>query len=702
VKSNQPSALFQPRFIAVLLALVTLVIYLPVLHDGFVNFDDDDYVTNNRVVKNGLTPAGIHWAFTSFHSANWHPVTWLSHMTDCELFGLNPAAHHFVNALIHSMNTALLFVLLLRLTSLAWPSLIVAALFAWHPLHVESVAWIAERKDVLSTFFALLALLNYTKFAGENCRRSFWFALLFFALGLMAKPMLVTLPFVMLLLDYWPLRRVAGGRWRVAGALRLVVEKVPFFLLAAGSCVVTFLAQRGEAMRTLKQVSLALRLENAVMATATYLAQIFWPSGLAVFYPMPEKIALPVIFISTTALVCISVLVWLARKQNPCLIVGWLWFLGTLVPVIGLVKVGDAAHADRYTYFPAIGIFIASLFGVWSLLKQPRSQKIFIAASLFALVACVAVTEHQLQFWRDSETLFRRSLAVTGENPLVGLNLSAALEARGESGKSLGLWANGEAMFRNAVAVSQNNPTAHLNLGAALETKGKTDEALREYQEALRLDPQMFEAANDIGKLLFEKNRPAEALDYCVAAVRLKPDRATLRNNLGLTLAELGRFDEALAQFAEAARLDETYAIPRFQTGRTLLKLGRDAEAMPQLFAALQIEPDNLQFLIFIARMLASDENPQGRNGEKAFAIASQAGRVAGSPQPVVLDTLAMTLAELNRFDEAKKIQQQAVELVEKSNDREDLAVMQQRLKLYENLKPWRESFLATNAPAKN
>ncbi len=697
MKSNPPSAFFQPRFIALLLALVTLAVYLPVLHDSFVNYDDDDYVTNNRVVKNGLTPAGIHWAFTTFHAANWHPVTWLSHMLDCQLFGLNPAAHHFVNALIHSANAGLLFILLLRLTSLAWPSLIVAGLFAWHPLHVESVAWISERKDVLSTFFALLALLSYAKYAAKNSRRSFWFALLFFALGLMSKPMLVTLPFVMLLLDFWPLQR-----FNHSTVQRLLFEKTPFFALAAISCVVTYLAQRTEAVRTLKQVSLSLRLENALVACATYLFQIFWPANLAVFYPMPDKIAPAAIFISATILILISVLAWLARKNNPCLITGWLWFLGMLVPVIGLVKVGDAAHADRYTYFPAVGIFIAVVFGIWNRLKQPQAQKIFISASLVALIACVALTEHQLPFWRDSESLFRRSLAVTGENPLVGLNLSAALEAKGKSGKSLGLWANGEAMFRNAVAVTKNNPTAHLNLGAALESKGKNDEALAEYREALRLDPQMFEAANDIGKLLFEQGRPAEALDYCETAVRLKPDRATLHNNLGLTLEALGRFDEARAQFAEAARLDETYAVPRFEIGRTLLKQGRDAEALPELFAALQIEPDNLQFLIFTARVLASDENPQGRNGEKAVAVAGKASRLTGSPQPVILDTMAMALAEVNHFDEAQAIQRQAVELVAKSGDREDLDSMQQRLKLYENRQPWRESFLATNAPVKN
>jgi tetratricopeptide (TPR) repeat protein len=660
VNPRQTSALFQPRFVALLLALATLAVYLPVLHDGFVNYDDDDYVTNNRVVQNGLTWPGIQWAFTTFHAANWHPVAWLSHMADCELFGLNPAAHHLVNAVIHSVNAALLFILLRRLTSLIWPSLIVAALFAWHPLHVESVAWISERKDVLSTFFALLTLLSYSKYSKENCRRSFWFALFFFALGLMSKPMLVTLPFVMLLLDFWPLERIRFSP-TLKPRLSIVLEKIPFLALAAISCVVTFLAQRGEAVRTLKQVSLSLRLENAATATATYLSQTFRPSNLAVFYPMPEKIALPAIFISVTALIVISALVWLARKQNPCLITGWLWFLGTLVPVIGLVKVGDAAHADRYTYFPAIGIFLAVVFGIWNLLKQPRAQKNFLAVSLFVLVACVAWTEHQLQFWRDSETLFRRAIAVT-----------------------------------------ENNPTAHLNLGAALETKGKNEEALAEYREALRLDPTMFEAANDIGKLLFETGRPAEALDYCNTAVRLKPDRATLRNNLGLTLVELGRFDEARAQFAEAARLDATYATPRFESGRTLLKQGRDADALPQFFAALQIEPDNLPFLIYTARVLAGDQNPQGRDGQKAFALASRAGALVGSPQPVALDTLAMTLAELNHFDEAQKIQRQAVELEKNSGDSEDLGAMQQRLKLYENQKPWRESFLATNAPVRN
>ena len=305
MKSNQSSTLFQPRFIAVLLALVTLAIYMPVLHDGFVNYDDEDYVANNRIVKNGLTLAGIRWAFTSFHAANWHPLTWLSHMMDCELFGLNPGAHHFVNVLFHAANAALLFVLLLRLTSALWPSTFVAALFAWHPLHVESVAWIAERKDVLSTFFALLALLSYARYAKENCRRSFWFALVFFALGLMAKPMLVTLPFVMLLLDYWPLQKILN--YQTQTARRLMLEKWPFFLLTAISCLVTFFAQRnGDAVVSLKNVSLHYRLENVAVAYADYLQKIFWPENLAVIYPMPEKISAAAVAAAIAALIFIS------------------------------------------------------------------------------------------------------------------------------------------------------------------------------------------------------------------------------------------------------------------------------------------------------------------------------------------------------------------------------------------------------------
>lgn len=638
----------RPRVIVLLLTLVTLLAYLPVTHDDFLNYDDSDYVTQNQVVQNGLTWAGIKWAFTTWHASNWHPITWLSHMADCELFRQNPGGHHLVNVLFHTANAVLLFILLLRLTGALWPCAFVAALFAWHPLHVESVAWISERKDVLSTFFALLALLSYATYAQENSRRHYWFSLIFFALGLMSKPMLVTLPFVMLLLDYWPLQRIPKISIR-----HLVFEKQPFFLLAAISCGITFLAQRNEAVASLAKVSALLRFENAITAYAGYLLKTIWPANLSVFYPLPKQIAWPVVAISTAFLIFVSAVVWRERKRNSWLLVGWLWFLGTLVPVIGLMQVGDQAMADRYTYFPLIGIFVAVAFyaNEWS--RRFHSLRIaFVIAAVSILAGCLALTENQLRYWHDSETL-----------------------------------------FRHALAVSEDNALAHLNLGAALQNQNKPAEALAQYQQVLQLDPGRHEAYSDIGKILDEQGKPQAALDYCRAAVQLDPNSSPSHNNLGLVLMELGDFKEAMSQFSEAARLDASYAPPRFQMGRIFLKLGRDAEAMPYFQEALKIEPDNYPMLIYVARVLAADENQQVRNGKEALALANKANQLAASPQSVGLDTLAMALAEAGRFDEAVQMEIQAINLAAAAGQKDDAALMQERLQLYKKSQPYRESF---------
>jgi protein O-mannosyl-transferase len=661
----------RPRVIGLALALLTLLLYLPVTRDNFINFDDDDYLTENPVVKNGLTWTGIKWAFTTGHASNWHPVTWLSHMTDYELFRLNPGGHHFVNVLLHAANAVLLFSLLLRLTGILWPCAFIAALFAWHPLHVESVAWISERKDVLSTFFALLSLLSYVRYAQKQSRvesrRSsastatpaldprpstfdYSLALIFFALGLMSKPMLVTLPFVMLLLDFWPLQRFSLSAFRFP----LLSEKIPFFLLTIISCVVTYFAQRNEAVASLAKVPLQLRFENSITAYIGYLFKTIWPVHLSVFYPLPGKISFLAVAASAAFLIFISALVWLERKRNPWLLVGWFWFAGTLVPVIGLVQVGDQAMADRYTYFPLIGIFIAAVFAFEEWVCRFRFQKIAGAvAGVVILSACLALTENQLRYWHDSESLFTHALAVTKDNAL-----------------------------------------AHLNLGAAFEENGKSAEALSQYQQALALNPQRYEADNNIGKLLYEMNKPEEALSYCLKAVELNPKRASSHNSLGLVLVALNRFDEAMSQFFEAAHLDANYVAPRFQTGRTLLKLGRDADAIPFFHEALQIEPDNYPMLIYVARVLASDENSQIRNGTEALALAGEAVQLAGGAQPVALDTLAMACAEAGRFDEAIQLQQQAVKLAESASQTDDAVPMQQRLELYKNHQPWHESFL--------
>ena len=670
------------RLAGLLLALVTLLVYLPVAHHGFSIFDDPDYVTGNHVVQKGVTWAGIQWAFTTWHASNWHPFTWLSHMLDCQLFGLNAGAHHLVNASLHAANAVLLLVLLFRLTGALWPAAFVAALFAWHPLHVESVAWISERKDVLSTCFALLTLLAYVRYAQKQSRDErresmakasvpaldprpstfdYALALVFFALGLMAKPMLVTLPFVMLLLDYWPLRRLSALDPQLSTGLRLTLEKWPFFLLVVISCVITFLVQRhGEAVMALQQYPLNLRITNALIAYEQYLVKMIWPWSLAVFYPLPNHLSWirAMAAVAVAVLGVISWLGWRTRRQCPCLLTGWLWFLGTLVPVIGLVQVGSAALADRYTYFPLVGIFIAIAFGVRDLAVRFQFPKmaVTVAAGL-VLSGCLALTEKQLSYWRDSESLFGHALAVTA-----------------------------------------NNPNARVDYGVALEQQGRFPEALAEYREAVRLSPDNVQAQYNIGNLLDKMGRPAEARPELLKAVQLNPKSAASRDALGAVLVELGQFDEALDQLAEATRLDPHHSGAHFDLGKALLKLGRDAGAMDEFRTALRLDPDNFQILAYTAHVLAANENSQSRDGRAALVLALKANALSGNRQPFVFDVAGMACAEVGRFDEAQQAVQAAIDLATAARMKK-LEPLQQRLELYKNHQPWRESFRATNAP---
>ena len=669
------SIMSRPRLTALLLALVTLLVYLPATRNGFVIYDDEDYITANRVVQNGLSWDGVKWAFTTDHSDNWHPVTWLSHMTDCELFDLNAGAHHFVNVLIHAANAALLFLLLWRLTKQLWPGALVAALFAWHPLHVESVAWISERKDVLSTFFALLTLLAYVKAAtsaaccvlrekkaAEKSRithhasRFYWLSFLFFALGLMSKPMLVTLPFVMVLLDIWPLRRISNFKFQISNLPPLLLEKIPFFLLTAISCVATVLAQR-PAISTLEAVPLALRLENATVSYAAYLAKIIWPAGLAICYPLTANITFPVLATSCAVLGLITALAWRARGRNAAPLIGWLWFLGMLVPVIGLVQVGMAARADRYTYFPSVGIFIAVVFGAWPLLQTPRARNIFLAAGLIALALCVALTENQLRFWRNSETLFRRAIAVT-----------------------------------------RNNYTAHFNLAKELSIEHRMAEALAELHEAQRLAPGRYEIHNELAIILEDAGKDREALAEFQAAAQLKPEMPIVHDNVGYVLARLGRFDEAMLEFTNALKLDSIFPWTHFQMGMALLKQGRDAEALAQLREALRLDPDSVPILAYTARVLAAGDNPKIRDGQAALQYAVRANLLTGSADSSVLDALGMACAEGGRFDDAQEAMRRALALTN-SVSLKNPDKLRQRLELYKNHQPWRESFRVTKAP---
>jgi tetratricopeptide (TPR) repeat protein len=671
---------YRLRLVAVLLALVTLAAFLPLFHNDFLRYDDSTCVRNNRVVQNGITWDGIKWAFTTCRGGFWHPLTWLSHMLDCELFGLNSGAQHYVNVLFHTANTILLLLLLYRLTGALWPSAFVAALFAWHPLHVESVAWLAERKDVLSTFFGLLVLLAYTRYAqaqrlkppsknpgGATARPDqvhgvsrgalyFWLAVICFVPGLMAKPMLVTLPFVMLLLDFWPLRRIPQlSISSFPAGMRLLFEKWPFLLFSGIASVVAVFAERNTGMTvSLEQVPLPLRLGSALVSYIRYLGKTVWPAKLSVMYPLPPQVPWGEV---TAAAICLAAITWFAwrlRGRYPYLLMGWLWFLGTLVPVIGLVQLNVQSPGDHYTYLPLVGIFVAVAFGLKDLIGYLRIQIIPVAViAALVLGACLTVTEHQLSYWRDDETLFRHAVAVTEDNAGTRLNLGLALAADGRLTEA-------QEQFQEAALISPDNAAAHIFLGKSLAETGNTSEALVECEKAR-------------------------------SVLNLSSQQPMLHYELGLVLVQLRQFDEAMEQYHQAARFASDHPDLYYEMGKLLLLQGRADDSVNQLRESLRLDPFNVPALGLLAQVLASDDEPQIRNGPEALALAERANALTGGRQPYVLDALAMAYAETGRFSEAQQAEQGAILLARGAGLGTD--DMSRRLALYQSGQPFRVNY---------
>jgi tetratricopeptide (TPR) repeat protein len=533
--------------IAIVLAAVTVLVYLPMLRHGFVNYDDPDYILNNPHVRAGLTWSGMAWAFQSSVASNWHPLTWISHMIDCGLFGVNPAGHHLVNVLFHTANAVLLFLLLSRLSGALWRSAFVAALFAWHPLHVESVAWASERKDVLSAFFWMLTLLAYAKYVtGDRwrvtrtagilsrvtCHRSpsYFLALLFFACGLMSKPMVVTLPFVLLLLDFWPLRRFTIYDLRFT-MLRLIGEKIPFFALTIASCIITRMVQHG-ALWSSNSLSFHFRMANALMSYVRYISKMFWPADLALIYPYPHYWPLAGVIAVGLLLALCSVLAILWAKRFPYLAVGWFWYLGTLVPAIGLVQAGIQSMADRYTYLPSIGLFIVVVWGFNDLLNaHPQKIKIAAAVGSFALAGCLAVTSVQLRYWRNSLTLFLHTVEVTTDNYAAYNCLGTALENIGKKDDAAKLYAE-------SVRVEPDYPLGQFNLGMILLEQGRAEEASNHLAIAAQLAPRDPVMQFDFGMFLLQHGNPAGAAVHFKAALAAKPDLPEAKKELAKLLAE--------------------------------------------------------------------------------------------------------------------------------------------------------------------
>ena len=710
--------IWQTVWICVFLVLLVAAVFGQTARFGFVNYDDPDYVSGNPVVKKGLTLQGAVWALTYGRIGHWHPLTWLSHMADCQIYGLWAGGHHLTNVALHAAAAALLFLVLRDMTGKMWRSAFVAAVFAIHPLRVESVAWIAERKDVLSGVFFMLTLWVYAQYVRRPSRGRYVGMTLLYGLGLLSKNTLVTLPFVLLLLDYWPLKRIADGGSPVSDLKPLLLEKIPLFLLSIGSCVVTALVP--EKITDGYQLPIWLRVGNALVAYVTYLRQMMFPAGLANPYPYPpDGVPFWQAALAFVLLVAISAGVFVGRNQRPFLLMGWLWYLGVMVPMIGIVQISYYAHADRYTYLPEIGLAIA---GTWAVAEWSAGWKFrravsggLMAVIIAALMVCAAI---QTSFWKSSEPLWNHTLAVTSNNSFAHNNLAVALLQKGDVDgaivhlrEAVAIWPDyaqaqnnlGNALlqkgrldeaiarYQKALAIQPDNIEVQNNLGIAFFQKGLVDEAVAQYQKALAIEPDFAEAHNNLGNALYQKGRVDDAIVQFQKALAGKPDIADAHNNLGAALLQKGRVDEAIAQCQKALALQPGHAAARVNLGAALMQAGRMAEALGEYWKVLETQPENVDALNNLAWALATGPQATLRDGVSAVALAQKAVRLSDGGNPRMLRTLAAAEAEAGRFVGAAETARQALQLAAVQKNDPLAATLQKELELYQMNTPMRE-----------
>ena len=728
------------------LGLITLGLYLPALHCGFVEYDDQQYVTDNPRVQAGLTWNGLVWAF-GFHAGNWHPLAWLSHMLDCQIYAARAWGHHLTSVLLHVASTLLLFSVLNRMTNAMWRSAAVAALFAWHPLHVESVAWVSERKDVLCAFFWMLTLGCYVRYAERPSAGRYVFTFGAFALCLLSKPMAVTLPFVLLLLDYWPLGRVTGDRRRVADIRRLILEKIPFLLLAVVGCGLTLQAQQIAIVST-AGLTMAQRLAHTLVAYNHYFFAMFFPHSLAVYYPYVLNLDPETVVFSGSVVVLITLLAMINLRRRPWVATGWLWYLGTLVPVIGLVQVGDQAWADRYTYLPLIGLFLPL---VWFANEIIKSRIVLQGLAVIIGMALLATTSVQLSYWKNTWTLFDHANKVTHDNYMAVTVLASQLAQQGKLDEAMEL-------YHKALSYKPTFPEAHFFLGNAFDQAGRPDEAVMEYekalwfkptqeqthiflgivlgkqkkyeeaitnyQAALVLNPDSAVAENNLARIFHTQGRFDEAIQHYSAALKINPKLALGHNNLGILLLEKGSLAAGTVQLREALRLNPTNAETQFnlalalnqqqqwneaaglfqktadlhradlkahyEYGVALAHLKKTRQAMSEYAAALLIQPDFPDALDGLAWILSTDTNADFRNGTEAVNLAERACTLTGRNDPVKLKTLAAAYAESGRFEEAINTLRTAKDLAAKASRQELVNECALMLEHFQRSESWR------------
>ena len=662
--NNRPRSSFIVSFI---LVSIILTAYWKLPTHDFLGFDDTGYITQNIHVNNGITWKSVAWAFSFPSFGYWHPLTWLSHMLDCHIFGLKPGMHHLTNLLLHIGNTLLLFLVLKKMTGSIWKSAFVAAIFALHPLNVESVAWASERKNVLSTFFWMLTTLTYIRYVETPNFYRYLLILIVFILGLMAKPMIVTLPFVFFLLDYWPLGRLKfnlssierheeshkpeNNGFQHSPIFRLILEKTPLIALSAVAIYFSSLSVKRLVISTVS-VPMKVRIANALVSYVSYIKKMIWPHDLAVFYPYPQTLPLWQVAGSGLLLLCISFLVLRALKSKPYLSVGWLWYIGTLFPAIGLVQAGLwPAMADRFMYVPLIGLFIVIAWGIPDLLPRWHSKEIVLGTLSAGLVLILLATT-----W---------------------------LQVRH--------WENGVKLFTYVLKVTRGNSVAHFELGHALDQHGKYNEAMIHYIKALKINPNYVQAHNNLGYALARQGKYKDAIYHYDEALSINPNDVKTHNNLGIVLARKGNFKDAVYHYNEALRSNPNYVRAYYNLGKIYANQGNIEDAIHYYRKALVVNPNMTQALYNISWIFATLENDKFRNGEEAIELAEKLCKITQYNQPLALDALAAAYAETGNFELAVLTAQKALKLAEHQGPEELAFGLRKRLELYMKRQPYRQ-----------
>ena len=672
--------------VCIFLAAIIWLVFGQTVHFSFVNYDDHLYVDENPAVTGGLGLNGVTWAFTHTVASNWHPLTVLSHMLDWQLYGENAGGHHLTSVLLHTASAIVLFLVLRQMTGKLWRSAVVAAVFAIHPLRAESVAWVSERKDVLSGLFFMLTLWAYVRYARRPFSTGRYLCVVaLFALGLLSKPMLVTLPFVLLLLDYWPLGRFQWTTLRATlpALRRLFLEKIPLFLLAAILSVVTFVAQKNSGT-VLENVPVAERLSNGIVSYGIYVWEMLWPRHLAAFYPL---VSAPIWQIAGAGalLLTVTVLAIGTARRRAYVLVGWLWYLGMLVPVIGFVQAGLQSHADRYTYLPQIGLYLLLTWGAADWCARWHYRRAVVggvsATILIALVFCARV---QASYWQNGEALWTHTLACTADNTVARINLGTALLQAGREDEAT-------FQFQRALQINPRSAEAHYNLGTMLLHAGRADEAMARFRQALEINPRYADAHNNLGYVLLLTGRVQDAMAEFQQALQIHPDDADIHNNLGSALLMTDRLEEARVQFQQTLQIHPNDAGAQFNLGYVLLRMGRPDEAMVHYQRALQINPSSVKILDGVAWVLATASPAAVRDGRQAVELAERAIQLAGGEDPILLRTLAAAYAEDGRFDDAVRSAQKALTLARAAGQSDFAGQLDDQLKLYEAKHPFHQ-----------